>query len=236
MRVAIVSDIHGNVHALEAVLADLRDAAPDLILHGGDLPHGGSHPAEVVDRIRDLGWPGVLGNTDEQLTAPETLADFLGQTPALQPMSQAMVEMAAWTAEQIGAERIEWLRGLPRVQRVEGVALVHARPEDTWRSPGAEASEEELEAAYGWLDGRVVVYGHIHVPYVRRVGGKIVANSGSVSLPLDGDRRAGYLLVDEGVASIRRVEYDVQRELRAVAGCGMPYSDWIGRVLETARP
>ncbi len=236
MRLAIVSDIHGNLHALEAVLADLRDASPDLILHGGDLPHGGAHPAEVVDRIRDLGWPGVLGNTDEQLTEPRALAEFLRETPGLAPMSQAMVEMAQWTAEQIGTERINWLGGLPRMQIVEGIALVHARPEDTWRSPGAEASDEELESAYGGLERAIAVYGHIHVPYVRRVGGKVVANSGSVSLSLDGDCRAAYLLVDDGAPAIRRTEYDVEREVREVAGCGMPHSDWITRMLKTARP
>ena len=76
MRIAIVSDIHGNQTALEAVLADLRETSPDLTLHGGDLPFGGSSPAAIVDRIRDLGWPGVLGNTDEMLFKPESLKEF----------------------------------------------------------------------------------------------------------------------------------------------------------------
>lgn len=62
MRIAIVSDIHGNLTALEAVLADLRQTSPDLILHGGDLADSGSSPVEIVDRIRDLGWQGVVGN------------------------------------------------------------------------------------------------------------------------------------------------------------------------------
>jgi predicted phosphodiesterase len=65
MRSAIVSDIHGNLPALEAVLADLEQVRPDLVLHGGDLALGGPHPVEVVDRVRELGWAGVLGNTDE---------------------------------------------------------------------------------------------------------------------------------------------------------------------------
>jgi len=64
MRIAVVSDIHGNLTALEAVLADLEQTSPDLALHGGDLADGGSSPIEVVDRIRDLGWQGVMGNTD----------------------------------------------------------------------------------------------------------------------------------------------------------------------------
>ena len=67
MRIAIVSDIHGNRTAFEAVLGDLRQTSPDLILHGGDLADGGASPVEIVDRIRDLGWQGVVGNTDEML-------------------------------------------------------------------------------------------------------------------------------------------------------------------------
>jgi 3',5'-cyclic AMP phosphodiesterase CpdA len=67
VRVAVLSDVHGNLTALEAVLADVRDRAPDLALHGGDLADAGAHPVEVIDRLRDLGWPGVRGNTDEML-------------------------------------------------------------------------------------------------------------------------------------------------------------------------
>ena len=76
MRIAIISDIHGNRTAFEAVLADLRLTSPDLVLHGGDLAHGGAGPAAIVDRIRDLGWQGVLGNTDELLFKPESLQGF----------------------------------------------------------------------------------------------------------------------------------------------------------------
>ena len=71
MRIAIVSDIHDNLTAFEAVLADLGKTSPDLVLHGGDLVSGGSSPAEVVDRVRDLRWTGVFGNSDEAITRPE---------------------------------------------------------------------------------------------------------------------------------------------------------------------
>ena len=67
MRLAIVSDIHGNLTALEAVITDLHTQAPNLVLQGGDLPYGGCHAAEVMDRVAELGWPGVMGNTDEVL-------------------------------------------------------------------------------------------------------------------------------------------------------------------------
>src|SRR5580700_2907376 len=82
MRIAILSDIHGNRTAFEAVLADLCATAPDLILHGGDLAFGGAGPVEIVDRIRDLGWQGVVGNTDEMLFRPESLEEFASQSSA----------------------------------------------------------------------------------------------------------------------------------------------------------
>src|SRR5215831_208883 len=128
MRIAVVSDIHGNLAAFEAVLADLRETSPDLILHGGDLADGGSSPGEIVDRIRDLGWPGVLGNTDEMHSRPASLEEFASTSQAPASMWDAVREMAAWTRQQLGEERIAWLRGLPRLHVHETVALVHASP------------------------------------------------------------------------------------------------------------
>src|ERR1700733_12148786 len=82
MRVAVVSDIHGNLTAFEAVLADVRQCSPDLVLHGGDLADLGSSPVEIVDQIRSLGWPGVMGNTDEMLAQPDSLEEFARQSSA----------------------------------------------------------------------------------------------------------------------------------------------------------
>jgi len=138
MRIAIVSDIHGNLAAFEAVLADLKQTSPDLILHGGDLPHGGASPVEIVDRIRDLGWPGVLGNTDEMLFAPASLTGFASQSPQLRPLFAAIEEMAAWTRAALGEERLAWLAGLPRIQVQGPLALLHASPGTTWRAPAPE--------------------------------------------------------------------------------------------------
>jgi putative phosphoesterase len=236
MRAAIVSDIHGNLTALEAVLADLRETSPDLILHGGDLGDNGSSPCEVLDRIRDLGWQGVAGNTDEMLFDSQSLTRFASGLPQLKPMWDAIEEMAADVRERIGEERLKWLRALPREQMHEQFALVHARPDTAWRAPMDSAADSDLQSAYGPLGRPLVVYGHIHRPYVRRISGVVVANSGSVGLPHDGDRRASYLLLDDGEPSIRRVEYDVEGELKALRGSGRPHAEWIARILVTASP
>jgi putative phosphoesterase len=234
MRIAVVSDIHGNRTAFEAVLADLQRTAPDLVFHGGDLAHGGSSPAEIVDRIRDLGWPGVMGNTDEMLPKPESLQQFANAWPQFKPMFDAIEEMAAAQREMLGAERLAWLAKLPLSQAHEAMALVHASPQSCWTSPTQDSSDEDLQKAYGQLRKRVAVYGHIHRSFIRKMPNLTVVNTGSVSLTYDGDPRAAYLLLDDSVPTIRRVEYELSRELKLLENCGLPHADWIARTLEKA--
>jgi predicted phosphodiesterase len=236
MRIAIVSDIHGNRTAFEAVLADLKQTSPDLIVHGGDLANSGSSPVEIVDHIRDLGWPGVVGNGDEMLFMPESLQEFARPLPQLQSLFAAIEEMAVVTRELLGQGRLDWLRGLPRVQIHGSMALVHASPESPWRAPVPEASDAEIESVYGPLGASIAIYAHIHRSYIRSVAGMIVANTGSLSLSYDGDRRAAYLLLDEARPSIRRVEYDVDKEIRTLSDCGLPHADWVAKSLESGRP
>lgn len=236
MRVAVVSDVHGNLTALEAVLADLRVTAPDLVLHGGDLAGPGSRPVEVIDRIRELGWRGVVGNTDEMLSAPESLAKFAAQSSAPKSLWDAVGEMADAMRTVLGEDRLTWIRGLPLEQNESGITLVHASLGDCWRSPGTGASDEELERVYSGELTPVVVYGHIHVPFIREVRGRTIANSGSVGQPLDGDRRASYLLIEDGRPEIRRVEYDVEKEIAALRASASPHWEWLARTLEAARP
>jgi len=241
MRIAIMSDIHGNRTAFEAVLADLQQTSPDLVLHGGDLADAGSSPLEIVDRIRDLGWPGVVGNTDELIFRPESLEEFANQSSAPASLWTAIREMAATIRSMLGEERIGWLRGLSRVHIQDPMALVHASPESLWRAPAPGATDAELESIYGSLGRPIVVYGHIHRPYIRRFASPplpegMIANTGSVGLPYDGDRRASYLLFDESSPTIRRVEYSVEREIKALSSCGLPHADWIAKTLQAASP
>lgn len=97
MRIAVLSDIHGNITALEAVLADLRTLTPDLFVHAGDLADSGSSGADVVDCLQNLGCQGVLGNTDEMLIRPESLAAFAAQSAAPSRLWALLSRMASET-------------------------------------------------------------------------------------------------------------------------------------------
>lgn len=231
MRVAIVSDIHGNPRAFQAVLADLRHVAPDLVLHGGDLPFGGTHPAEIIDEIRSLGWPGVRGNTDEMLWAPERVAEYAATAPRIAPLLARIRDMIPPTIASIGEERLRWLEALPDLHSQEGLSLVHASPGDLWRAPMPNARDDELQSTYGSLGARIVVYGHIHRPYIRQLLGMTVANSGSVSQSYDGDTRASYLLIDGESLTIRRVAYDVESEAKELLSSGLPHAEWLAQIL-----
>ena len=231
MRVAIVSDLHGNRRAFEAVLDDLEQVAPDLILHGGDLAAGGAHPADIIDQVRSLGWPGVRGNTDEMLWSPESLAEYAAANPKIERLLAMVQETIPPTLASIGEERLRWLEGLPAMHSQEGFSLVHASPNDLWRAPMPNASDEELQSTYASLRAPIVVYGHIHRPYIRRLPGMTVANTGSVSQSYDGDTRASYLLMDGEGVTIRRVEYDVESEAKELLDSGLPHAKWLSRIL-----
>lgn len=238
MRIAVVSDIHGNLTAFEEVIEDIRHAAPDFVLHGGDLADGGSSPTEIVDRIRELGWRGVMGNTDEMLVRPEALEAFASQSAAPSALWDAVREIAEATRAALGDERLAWMRELPRMLTTETLAVVHATPESCWKAPAESASDEELSAIYGPLSRAMVAFGHTHRPSIRRlaVQPEFLINSGSVGLPYDGDPRASYLLIDEGKPAIRLVEYDMEKELKALAACGLPGAAWTAKMLWTSSP
>ena len=227
MRIAVLSDIHGNLTALEAVLSDLRHQSPDLIYHGGDLADAGSSPVEVLDRIRGLGCGGVRGNTDEMLTRPAGLERFVAQSGGPAALWDAVREIAAATRDALGPERLAWLDDLGAGINVGdhgSATLLHASGSSCWQAPSIDASEDDLLAAFN-LGIETVIYGHTHIPGVRRTSipsPSLVINTGSVGLPYDGDPRASYLILDNDQPTIRRVAYDIEKELKLLAASGLP--------------
>jgi predicted phosphodiesterase len=94
-----------------------------------------------------------------------------------------------------------------------------------------DASDDELQSTYASLGAQIVVYGHIHRPFIRRLPGMTVVNTGSVSQSYDGDTRASYLVIDGDSVAIRRVEYDVQGEAEELLRSGLPHAEWLSRIL-----
>jgi putative phosphoesterase len=238
MRIAVVSDIHGNLTAFEAVLADIKQVSPDLVVHGGDLALGGSSPIEIIDAIRGFGWQGVMGNADEVLVRPDSLEEFAHEPSDQTDLWAAIRQMASATRSIVGDERLAWLRGLPMAMTQTEFALIHATPQSCWKAPAASASDAEIEAIYGTLDRPIVVFGHTHYPAIRKLNGrlKLLINTGSVGLPYDGNPRASYLLLDGNNPSIRRVEYNVEKELKALSACGLPQAAWTAKMLRASAP
>jgi putative phosphoesterase len=235
MRIAVVSDIHANLTALDAVIADVRKTGADLVVCGGDLMSGGPRPAEVIDRVREMNWPGVYGNTDEMLWMPHRVSETL-QAPQLHRIRDlVLTHTIPATLNAIGDERLAWLRALPRRWSDGDLSVVHARPDDVWQITHANASDEELERVYAPLRSKVVVYGHIHQPYIRRLFTFAVANSGAVSLSYDGDRRATYALLDDDRIEIRRVEYDVEEEIGLLLRTDDPFAESTAQTLRMGR-
>jgi putative phosphoesterase len=231
MRIAIISDVHGNLSALDAVLADLRQQRPDAIYHGGDLPYGGSNPAEVIDCIVREGWQGVLGNTDEMLWDTSARSALEASAPQLKPLFRALFDLCGpATAQMVGPSRLAWLRALPAEQRLENLVLMHASPGNLWRAPMDTADDAELENTYKQLNAEIIVYCHIHRPFIRKVGSMTVCNTGSVGSPYDGDPRASYLLIADGKPAIRRVPYDVEKEVGRLLASKYPYKEWIAEM------
>jgi putative phosphoesterase len=224
MRLAVVSDVHGSLTALDAVAADLDRRGPDVVLHAGDLVLMGPQPAEVIDRVRELGWPGVVGNTDELLWRPHERERLLAKAPKIADVIRSLFDAyAPATLELLGDERVAWLRRLPAELVVDDVAVLHASPGDLWRAPMPDADDDELERTYRRPDAHTIVYGHIHRPFVRRAADRlVVANAGSAGLPWDGDPRASYLLIEGGDAQIVRVEYGTERDAALLTRSGHP--------------
>jgi putative phosphoesterase len=231
MRVAIVSDIHGNLTALEAVIADISRRGVDRVVHGGDLALIGCQPAEVIDRVRELGWSGIVGNTDELLWRPEQHEAQLRSSPKLHALLHVLFdEYAPATRELLDDERLAWLRQLPSEHRDQDLLLVHASPGDLWRAPSPDADNETLAETYGLCGASTVVYGHIHRPYVRQLDQLTIANSGSIGSPFDGDPRASYLLLESGRAEVIRVQYDIEREIDLMRRSDHPDRDRIAEM------
>ena len=219
MRVAIVSDIHGNLPALEAVMNDLEEHSPDQVWCGGDIAWGLPWASECIEVVRDAGWTTIKGNTDVWITGdPQTL-----DSPADR---EELIEAAKW--HDISREQAEWLLNLPIGHSGPGsLLLVHGTPNSPFVGPQPDAPAREFEPYEGHAS--IVVYGHVHRSFVRRLSdGTVVANAGSLGMPMDGTS-ACYLLVSrdgpEWLMQHRRVAFDRDAVVAEAQRRGGPFEE-----------
>lgn len=219
MRLGVVSDVHANLVALEAVLADLPGV--DALLNAGDVVGYNPWPRECVEVMRRREVPTVVGNHDRAV-ARDTGFRF-------NSMARAGV---AYARRELDQEHLDWLAGLPERRRfADGrVRLVHGHPDDPDRYTYPEDFGPDLLG-----DEQLLVLGHTHVQHAETFDEGMVLNPGSVGQPRDGDPRAAYAVVDlDGdTVELHRVEYDVERVIEAVDEAGLP--ERVGRRLRAGK-
>ena len=224
LRIAVVSDIHGNLQALQAVLDDVSRRGPfDQLIAAGDYCLNGPDPALAFDVIREHADLLLKGNTDRDIVDEGT------SDPEIGGKKRASI---AWTREQLGDDRIAALDELVFEERVEppGGALhvVHANPRDLNRHIFPDMPEDDVLALIGDIDADVLVFGHLHIPYRRRIGGPQLFDVASCGAPRDGDRRAAWGSFSWSPetgwrGTIHRTPYDHGATALRIIESGMPH-------------
>jgi predicted phosphodiesterase len=234
VRIGLISDIHGNLPALEAVLAELDRERPDTVVCLGDVALG-PQPRETLARISERGYPVVMGNWDAYLLGEATPSDDEG--------GRAFAEVGSWVARLLSPEDRELVRGFRDAVEVSlgpdaALLCYHGSPRsfDEWIL--ASTPDGELDAMLADAQASVFAGGHTHLQMLRRRGDSLVVNPGSVGMPFrrwwPDDVRVGpwaeygILSADDGRLSIdlRRTPVGVDEYLRAVRDSGMPLADW----------
>ncbi len=237
MRYALISDVHANLPALEAVLADIA-TVPDLACtwHLGDLVGYAPWPDEVVARIAEAGIAGVAGNYDSTVATDYPHCGCRYEDGEQERLSHLSYD---WTRKRVSAETKRFLGALPfRIDvlpeggHVSGgtrLVLVHAAPTINtlyWTEDRPDDFCLQMARHAGLKAGDVMAFGHTHQPWEREVEGIRFVNTGSVGRPKDGDWRAGYvvLTLERGRTDVelRRVEYDLDRAEAAIRSSGLP--------------
>lgn len=223
MRIAVLSDIHGNLLALDACLADLESqGGADAVAVAGDHCLAGPKPKKVLQRLEEIGAACIRGNKDRYLCDDE---------PS-EALTQSAVAQIEWTRRELGERWLSWLRELPFALRIgdddNQLLIVHANPRSDDEHLWPDADEPTLERMIGDERAAAIAFGHLHLPYVRIWRGKLLVNVASIGVPKDGDPRACYAIFtdrDGGwEVKHRRVAFDVKKVATQLSDCGIPES------------
>jgi predicted phosphodiesterase len=246
---AVLSDIHGNLAALEAALKEIKRHKPDRLLICGDLVLNGPRPREVVQRVRELDGAGALvvqGNTDIAVAD----FDFTAAFPWLEEVPAAQRAAAEWAHEELADEDLDYLRRLPaerRLWQADTLLLAcHASPGSQTNGLPADLDPAVTVERVTRTDARVVACGHTHVADVRELGRKLIVNPGSCGYAFDGEASACWALLtlpeaeaeaeaDEPVAELFRPAYDAQQVAEEVSARGLAGDVYRAATIRTGR-
>ncbi len=230
-RIAVLSDVHGNDLALDAVVKAIRRERPDAVLVAGDLVLYGPAPGATVDALRALEADGALivsGNTDIAVGDFDYGAAF----PQYQDGVPDGIRIAAeWAHDELTDDQLDWLRRLPaeRRRRAEDgslVLVVHGSPGSQTRGFDQALDPNVIFERAAPTDARVICVGHTHVPGIRDLGWKVIVNAGSAGYVFDGDPTASWALVTVEEAEVRgeihRAEFDAMAVANAISARGLP--------------
>ena len=238
MRYALISDIHANLPALDAVLAAIgRRGDIDATYHLGDLVGYAPWPNEVVSRLRERGIAGIAGNYDSTVASGYKHCGCRYEDPTQEAQSH---ESYAWTRAHVSLETKAFLGSLPfrlDVRPLGGhvagptLILVHGTPINNvtyWTEDRPDSFCSKMAIAAGASGGDVIAFGHTHKPWHRVVDGVYFVNTGSVGRPKDGDWRAGFVVIEFGAGNavsveFARVAYDVESTARAILDGSLPH-------------
>jgi predicted phosphodiesterase len=230
-RIVILSDVHGNAVALEAVRKALRGEKPDMVAIAGDHVLNGPDPAGVVDQLREMEADGaviVSGNTDIAVADFDYAAAFPWMADGVPDTFRAAAE---WAHDALGDERVAWLRRLPAERRLRAddgtmVLVCHGSPGSQTNGFDQALDPNVTIERLSRTDARVIACGHTHLPEIRDLGWKLIVNDGSAGYVFDGDPTASWARLDindgEISAEIRRTEFDALAVANAISARGLP--------------
>jgi putative phosphoesterase len=226
MLIAVFSDIHANIHALQAVWDDIEKQRPDEIYCLGDLVGYGAFPNEVVGFLRERNVATLMGNYDEGVGFDMNDCGCAYKDPLQEALGQRSL---LWTRERTTPENKAYLRSLPMHIRLDehrpDLLLVHGSPRRINEYIYADRPRASFERLAKLAGTQVLLYGHTHLPYQKLINGTLFVNSGSVGKPKDGDPRAGYVLLRTGPkprVEFHRIEYDLQAAVNGIHSSELP--------------
>lgn len=236
MRLAFISDIHGNALALEAVLESMKQKKVDKIFVLGDLCFRGPEPKRSLDLVRTMGAEVIKGNADEWIVRGVQK----GEVP--EESLRMMNEERDWTYARLDDDSVAYLKNLPTELNLSfgniNIHAFHATPTSLFEVVQPFEADDHLAEKLFLHDADLYMYAHIHKPYMRSIDGKTVMNIGSVGLPFDGLHKPSYGLVDiagdDFTTSIVRVDYDVAKVIDQFKQSDYPNVPFMTKILGNA--